>query len=155
MYSAIPLACGVGVDGAVAPVSTAFNEEAVLQVTGDAAVPEAVVAGQVTARALPAGDGVIIHFNGLHGDHAHGGVLDRGGAVAALGFSHLVGLPLGFHMENRQILPLVGEQNRVPNGHILAIGVHHDRKTEELACSQTMTTHNGLVVLLMHEAAQR
>ena len=82
-------------------------------------------------------------------------MLDRGGAVAALGLGHLVGLPLRLHLKHRQVLALVGEQHAVAHHHIIPIGIHHDRQTEQLACSETMPRDNGVVILLVHEAPQR
>ena len=81
-------------------------------------------------------------------------MLNRGGAVTTLGFGHLVGFPLGLHLQNGQVLPLVGQQHRVADHHIIAVGVHHDRQTEQLTGRQTMTAHNSVVILLMHEAPQ-
>ena len=90
----------------------------------------------------------------LHGDHPHCRVLNGGGAVAALGFSHLVGFPLGLHLQNGEVLPLVGQQHRVTDHHVIAVGVHHDRQTEQLAGRQAMAAHDSVVILLMHEAPQ-
>ena len=91
----------------------------------------------------------------LHRDHPNRRVLDGGGGVAALGFSHFVGFPLVLHLEDRQILAVVGEQQLVTHHNVIAVGVHHDRQTEQLARSQTMATDHSVVVLLVHEATQR
>ena len=90
----------------------------------------------------------------LHRDHPNRRVLNGGGAVAALGFSHFVGFPLVLHLEDGQVLTLVGEQQLVAHHHVIAVGVHHDRQAEQLASSQTMPTDHGVVVLLVHEATQ-
>ena len=90
----------------------------------------------------------------LHGDHAHRRVFDRGGAVTTLCFSDLVGLPFVLHVENSEILTLVGEQQLVTNDDVIAVGVHHDRQTEQLTGSQTVAADHGVIVLLVHEPTQ-
>ena len=114
------------------------------------------LAGEDPLRQLQALDASTqIEALALHGDHPHGGVLDRSGAVAALGFRDLVGLPLRLHLENGQVLALVGEQHAVAHHHIVAIGVHHDRQTEQLTRCKPVTGDDSVVILLVHEAPQR
>ena len=90
----------------------------------------------------------------LGGDHAHGGVLEGGGAVAALGLLHLVGFPAALHREHGQVLALVSEQEPVAHGDAGVVGVEHDRQAEQQAAAGAVVGHHRLVVLLVHEAAQ-
>ena len=81
-------------------------------------------------------------------------MLDRCGAVTALGLRDLVRLPLRLNLENGQILSLVSEQHAVTDHHIVAIGVHHNRQAEELPSRKTVAGHHRVVILLVHESPQ-
>ena len=63
----------------------------------------------------------------LAGDHAHGGMLERGGAVTAFGLFDLVGLPAALDRQHRQLLALVSEQQALTDLNRGVVGVEHDR----------------------------
>ena len=90
----------------------------------------------------------------LGGDHAHRRMLQGGGAVAAPGLHHLVGLPAALDGEHRQVLALIGQQQALTHRDLLVVGVEDDRQAEEQAAGGAVVRHHGLVILLMHEAAQ-
>ena len=81
---------GVCVNGAVAPVRAAFHEEAVLQVTRDAAVPEALVAAEGAGAVVAFGDDQVVLLGDFHGNHAHVTVHEAGHRLGTPGCVEVV-----------------------------------------------------------------
>ena len=88
-------------------------------------------AGEDALRKLQALDGTAeVVTTTLGGDHLHGGMLERGGAVATHRLARFIGLPLALHGHHRQLLAAVGEQQLLAHRDVVALGVHHDRQAE-------------------------
>ena len=114
------------------------------------------LARERTLRELHARDGTAeVEPAALTGNHADGRMLQGAGAVAAKSLPRLIRLPLALYGHHGQTTALVGQQQSLTDNNVGAIGVHHDRQTKEQARGGAVALHDGLIVLLVHEAAQR